>query len=78
MKTIKLKRVPYGKTGTLDEDKEYTLADGAMFSPVGTLADWESKYPDYKIIVCDDKPKNRIINRDGLSVPACVSFGSGN
>lgn len=75
MKTIKLERVPYGKTNTLDECKEYRLVDGGMFSPVGTLSEWKSKFPDCKIEVCEDKPNTRKINTNGLEIPACVSFG---
>lgn len=47
-KTITLKRVPYGKRNTLDEDKEYQLV-GEILGPVGTIQEWQERFPDYKI-----------------------------
>lgn len=52
-KTIKLKRVPYAKPNTLDEDKEYQLFGASPFGTVGTLREWRKSCPDVEIIIVD-------------------------
>ena len=39
METIIIKRVPYGKTKTLPNEREYRLLDKQL-SPVRNIADW--------------------------------------
>ena len=51
---VKLKRVAYSKTNTLDEDKEYQIFDSGLFSTVRTLKEWKNYFPNAKII-CVDK-----------------------
>lgn len=54
IKIVKLKRVPYGKPNTLDEDKEYQIFDNKNpFSTVGTLKQWKEHFPNAKIIIVD-------------------------
>jgi len=59
MTKIYLKRVPYGKENTLDEDKEYQmLAEGFAVGPVGTLREWKKTYPESEFIILGDKNEN--------------------
>jgi hypothetical protein len=54
-KTIILKRVPYGKKNTLDEDKEYQLfTEGFAIGPVGTMKEWKKVYPDAEFKIIDE------------------------
>lgn len=48
MKILQLVRVPYGKKQTRLEDREYQLV-GEILGPVGTIAEWKERFPDYKI-----------------------------
>ena len=54
-KTITLKRVPYGKRNTLDEDKEYQLfTEGFAIGPVGTMKEWKKAYPNAEFKIIDE------------------------
>ena len=57
METIIIKRVPYGKTETLPNEREYRLTDKDL-SPVGNIAEWTAWATDLiipkKLRVIDD------------------------
>lgn len=54
-RTIQIERVSYGKKGIPKELREYKLLNSDMFSPVGTIKEWELMYPTKKIVIVGDE-----------------------
>jgi len=45
-------RVPYGRTDTPVENREYRCIG---FTPVGTMKEWKAQYPKYEIEIRGEK-----------------------